>query len=490
VRLATRVRAHPWLGPGLLYLALAALTRVAAYDKPLNRDAANYLYVGRLLWHGTMPYKSAATNKGPVSYAFFGLIDVSLGPRVVLVRLTLLAFVVLASYAVAAYVESHAGRAAGIAAGSALAAVAAVSAWQGDDVNAEQYGIALMAGAWALATRPSRRAAVAAGGVLGLAFAANPLFGIVAPLVAFELWRAAPEDRIGRLAAGVAAGAGVVVVAVIFIVAGGAWDGFHDQVLSDDLFSAPHGTGIFSGGQFDVQNAFDVPAGALYWLGIVAAAVAARRRELRAPALACIVWIVLVWLKTEAQSYSFVHHFYIALPAIAAAVGLALSTFWAQAPVARAALVAVVLAVPVFDYVVGPQFRQLSVAAELRPERYDHLGPNWRLAKPVSAFVDRHTRPSDPVFAAGSDPEVYWLARRTAPTRYFDNFLPLRSRAAKAERTRALEHNPPAAIVAMSDGVANEDLARLRPFMDAHHYVEAFEQEGARVWLRPDRSGP
>jgi hypothetical protein len=38
--------------------------------------------------------------------------------------------------------------------------------------------------------------------------------------------------------------------------------------------------------------------------------------------------------------------------------------------------------------------------------------------------------------------------------------------------------------------VANEDLARLRPFMDAHHYVEAFEQEGARVWLRPDRSGP
>jgi hypothetical protein len=484
------MRARPWLMAGLLYLGLAAVTRVASYEKPLNRDAANYLYVGRLLWHGVMPYKSAATNKGPVTYAFFGLVDVALGPRVVLVRLTLLAFVVIAAYAVAAYVERYAGRGAGIAAGCSLAALAAISAWQGDDVNLEQYGIALMAGSWALATRPSRRAAVASGGALGLAFAANPLFGIVAPLVAIELLRSAPRDRVGRLALGTAAGVAVVALALLFIVAGGAWSSFHDQVLSDDLFSAPHGTGVFSSGQFYLHNLLDVPAGALYWLGAGAAAVAARRRDLRWPALACLVWIVLVWLKTEAQSYVFVHHFYIALPAICAALGLALSSLWTGAPLARAGLAAVVLVVPVVNYVVGPQFQQLSVRAELRPELYDHLGPNWRLAKPIAKFVDQHTRPTDRIFVTGSDPEVYWLARRRAPTRYFDNFLPLRSKAAMGERQLALGENPPAAIVAMGDPVAQDDLRRLQPYMREHQYVPAFGPEGTGVWLRPDRNGP
>jgi hypothetical protein len=474
----------------MLYLGLAAVTRVASYGKPLNRDAANYLYVGRLLWHGVMPYKSAATNKGPVTYAFFGLVDVALGPRAVLVRLTLLVFVVVAAYAVAAYVERYAGRAAGLAAGCSLAALAAISAWQGDDVNLEQYGIALMAGSWALATRPSRRAAIAAGGVLGLAVAANPLFGIVAPLIAIELVRSGREDRIGRLVAGTAAGAIVVALGVLFVVAGGAWSSFHDQVLSDDLFSAPHGTGIFSSGQFDVHNLFDVPSGALYWLGIVAAAVAARRADLRWPALACALWIVLVWIKTEAQSYAFVHHFYIVLPAICVAIGLALSSVWSGTWRARVGLVAAVLAVPIIGYVVGPQFQQLSVAADLRPELYDHVGANWRIAKPIAKFVDEHTLATDRIFAAGSDPEVYWLARRRAPTRYFDNFLPLRSKAAMTERQLALDENPPAAIVAMGDRVAQDDLRRLQPYMREHGYVPAYGPDGAGVWLRPDRNGP
>lgn len=485
-----RLRAHPTLAAGLLYLGLAAATRFASYTQPLNRDGANYLFVGRLLWHGTMPYKSAATNKGPVTYAFFGLVDVALGPREVLVRLTLLAFVVVAAYAVAAYVEHYAGRGAGVVAGAALASLAAVLTWQGADINLEQYGIALMAGSWVLATRPTLRAAIAAGVVIGVAFAANPLFGIIAPILAFELLRSAPTQRIARLLA--AAGSAIVVVALaaLFIIAGGAWSSFHEQVLSDDLFSAPNGTGIFSHGQLTFQNVFDVPAGTLYWLGIVAAGVAARRRELRAPALACAVWIVLVWLKTEAQSYSFVHHYYIALPAITAALGLALSTVRGQTPGMRVGLAAVVLAVPAFNYVIGPQFRETAVAGDRRPEIYETLGANWRLAKPVSAFIDQHTRPSDRIFVAGSDPEVYWLARRTAPTRYFDFFLPVRSAKAADERMRALEHNPPAAIAAMGDAFTQPDVERLTPFIAAHGYVQAFEQEGARVWLLPGRASP
>jgi hypothetical protein len=89
----------------------------------------------------------------------------------------------------------------------------------------------------------------------------------------------------------------------------------------------------------------------------------------------------------------------------------------------------------------------------------------------------------------GADPEVYWLAGRRAPTRYFDYYLPVRDAGAAAERMRALEHAPPAAIGALPDGDATADLPAIQPFIDAHGYRLAFDREGAKVWLRPG-AGP
>jgi hypothetical protein len=466
----------------LLFAALAAVTRAASYGMPLERDTANYLYVGRLLWHGTMPYASAATNKAPLTYVLFGFVDLVGGPHPLVTRLLLLAFVVAACVAVADYVEHYAGRPAGIAAGVALALLAAASPLQGDDPNLEQFGIALMAGSWALATRPTHRAAAASGLVLGVAVAANPLLGVAAPFVGWELLRTR------RLLVGAAAGVGVVVLTVAFLLAGGAWSAFHEQVLSDDLFSRPGGSGLLSGGQLGWQNAFDVPGGALYWFGVAAALVAASRRQLRAPAIACLIWIALVWLKTELQSYAFPHHFYVAMPAIVVAFGLACSVIWGAARRAQVGLVCLLLAAPTVAYVIGPQFRLLDVPADRRWEAIG-FGANWRLAKPVSQFIAERTRSSDTIFMVGADPEVYWLARRRAPTRYFDYYLPLRSPRAAAERMRALEHNPPAAIGALPDGDANADLPAIQPFITAHRYRLAFDSEGAKVWLRPGVAG-
>jgi hypothetical protein len=471
---------RPRLADGLLYLAIAALTRVASYGMPLERDTANYLYVGRLLWHGTMPYKSAATNKAPITYLFFGFVDLVGGPHPLFVRLVLLAFVVGACVAVAAYVEGYAGRAAGLAAGVALAVLAAADPIQGVDPNLEQFGIALMAGSWALAAQPSRRAAVASGLVLGVAVCANPLLGVAAPFVGWELLRRR------QLLIGVCAGLAVVAVTALFLVAGGAWGGFHEQVLSDDLYSRPGGTGLLSSGQLGWQNAFDVPSGALYWLGVVAALVAASRRALRVPALACLGWIALVWLKTELQSYAFPHHYYIATPAIVVAFGLACSVIWGAGRNARVGLVCVLLVVPTFTYVIGPQFRLLDVPPDHRWEAMG-AGANWRLAAPVSRFISTHTTASDKIFMIGADPEVYWLANRRSPTRYFDYYVPLRSPGAAAERMRALEHNPPAAIGALPAGDTDADLPAIQPFITAHGYRVAYDSEGAKVWLRPDR---
>jgi hypothetical protein len=142
--------------------------------------------------------------------------------------------------------------------------------------------------------------------------------------------------------------------------------------------------------------------------------------------------------------------------------------------------------VPTFTYVIDPQFRLLDVPPDHRWEAMG-AGANWRLAAPVSRFISTHTTASDKIFMIGADPEVYWLANRRSPTRYFDYYVQLRSPGAAAERMRALEHNPPAAIGALPAGDTDADLPAIQPFITAHGYRVAYDSEGAKVWLRPDR---
>ena len=138
-----------------------------------------------------MPYKDGADNKGPLTFLLFAVIRLVSGTSVVLVRLTLLLFVVAASLALAVLVAHYAGRCAGFCGGGCCSPRwSSMQPWEGDDPNTEQYGVAFMVGAWALATRPSRRAAVASGAVLAGGVAINALFGLAAPFVVYELVRA------------------------------------------------------------------------------------------------------------------------------------------------------------------------------------------------------------------------------------------------------------------------------------------------------------
>jgi hypothetical protein len=134
--------------------------------------------------------------------------------------------------------------------------------------------------------------------------------------------------------------------------------------------------------------------------------------------------------------------------------------------------------------VAGPQFRELRVAGHERWAVDGQSSDDWGLSYPVAAFIEHNTRPGDRIFMAGANPEVYWLSRRRAPTRYFSYFIPLRDAAAARERMAALARNPPAAIGAMVNGDAQADLPVLQPFIDAHRYRLAFELDGAKVWLR------
>jgi hypothetical protein len=471
-----------------LFAVVIAATRPASFQKPIERDTGQLLYVGHLVAHGATPYVDAAFNKGPLAFLTFAVIDSVTFTKVVLVRLVLVGFAALAALGIATAVGRRGGRAAGLLAGLTLALLAATAPLQGDDPNTEQFGIAFLAGAWGMAALPGTLSAAGAGLAMAAGAAFNPLFAGVAPAVALELLASSREERGRRVVVAIAAGVALLAALALWLATAGALDDmWHEVVGRGGIIRHTGGTATVdpslraTGLGGTLQKWFDAPAGALYWMGAIGAVIALRRPRLRVTAAGALLWIVLVWLRAELQSYTFAHHFYIALPGIAAGIATGVASVWPHDVRDRFALSALVLALPFVVYVGSPQLRQV----ELSPDRRWSLETNedWSLAYPVAQFIDEHTGPGARVLMTGSHPEVNWIAHRRAPTRYFDFFPVLADQAARRSRLRDLEAHPPAAIGVMPDADAHSDFDTLRAYADKHRYVIALQLAGAQVWL-------
>jgi hypothetical protein len=184
-RLADR---HPVAFALVVFAALVAVTRPASFQKPIERDTGQLLYVGHPVAYGATPYADAAFNKGPLSFLLFALIDSVTFTKVVLVRAVLVAFATIAAFGVAVAVERRAGRSVGLLAGLTFALLAAAGPLQGDDRNTEQFGVAFLAGSWALATLPGALSAAGCGLAMAAGVALNPLFAVVAPAIGLSSW--------------------------------------------------------------------------------------------------------------------------------------------------------------------------------------------------------------------------------------------------------------------------------------------------------------
>jgi hypothetical protein len=135
--------------------------------------------------------------------------------------------------------------------------------------------------------------------------------------------------------------------------------------------------------------------------------------------------------------------------------------------------------VPVCTLVLVPQLSHVRKS----PKSLSKL-PEAVEAYPVAAFLKSHTSESDRVLVSGYHDEVYWLADRRAPTRFFDVFGLNADRSYLGERRADLDAHPPAAVIVMD----RADLARdgdLRDFIADEHYTPAYDARGARVLLRP-----
>jgi hypothetical protein len=498
---------HPALGGLALFGAVAAACRPASFRTPIGRDTGAYLYVGDVILHGGTPYVDAANNKGPLTYVLFAAIDAVGGTSVVFVRLVLLAFAAVAALALAGYFEVFAGRAAAVLAGVTLAALQSAEAFQGDDPNSEQFALAPMAVAWWLATRPQRWAAVAAGACVAAAVAMNPALVVLAPFVAWELWRSRREGRAGRFAS--AAGGAVAVIGplVLWLGLAGALPAMWEQLgtQSTGVLSAtqphPGGGALFgAGGQLadvaagvprlagilgrafahrDLHHLTDVPAPGLWLAGIVGCLVALRDPRLRRIALPALGWIVFSWLRVKLTRYEYPHHYAPALVGIAAGIAAGTAALWRPGALNRGALSALVLAAPVWAFVLDPQWQGLAIP----PQDRSAPGNQYGHVYPVSHWLRDNTPANARIYVVGAQAEVYWLADRRASTPYFDEFAVIYRPAAAARRSRDLHAHPPDYVVATFQDVPSPELQSI---MDRLHYRLVYtDPVGGRAWTRP-----
>jgi hypothetical protein len=474
---------HPVVVSLLLYGVVAALLRPATWYTPLFEDPAQNLYVGQALFDGGTPYVDAANNKGPLTFVLYGFLGLLVGTSNVLLKFTVVLVTAVAALLVAGYVSRYAGRAVGLLAGLAFALFSSTADLLGYEPMTEVYGMVPMTAAWYLASRGGARSAAGAGVCAAIATLMNPAFGIIVPIAGLELWRRGRRN--GTLAElfawAVVGGSAVLSVVLFWLGLAGAIDDMLTQVLGHitsnvDAAGAPADSQGFSSDTSELYRFVTTPAGGLWIAAAIGAILAWRTPGLRPLAIPSLLWLGLTFVRVKVADYELFHQFYLAMPGIALGLAAGIASLWGPAMRNRVAIAALVLAAPVTTLVLGPQWRSLQLPAS---ERFGD--PAYAVAEPVADFIRENTAPEDRIFVGGHNAQVYWLADRKAPTRFFDSFPVAQEAKYKRERDRALSDDPPKAIVIMPgtppDTVLRNLISRLR-------YQLAFEERGARVFLR------
>ena len=461
----------------LAIAVVAAVARASSYHVPLNRDTGQLLYGGDVILEGGTPYTDAALNKGPAAYLLFALVRAVSGRSEVVVRLTLLVTVIVAAIAIAACLRRVAGRDAGLLGGLLFAVLAPCAGFQGDDPNLPQYAVAPMAVALALAVRGGWVASAGAGVATALTGLLSPAFLIplVPALLVIGLWHGR-ETYLRRVGIAVASAAVVGAAVLAWLALSGAIDDLLVQVPG--LQEAPRTERFFS-----LRRLLEVPDRGLWIAGLVGASVALREPSLRLPAMAAVMWIVLSWARLKIGDYivndsEYPHHAYPAIVGIVLGLALGIASLWPPSSWGRAALAALVLVAPVTTSVASPQ-----IDAFKRPPHERGIGSEaWGASYKLAGFIDDRTRPNDSLFVAASNPELYWLADRRAPTRFFETFSLGADASYARQRAQELRRAPPRAIAVVTGNSLDPVLQEL---VREKGYRLALNVSEGRVWLRP-----
>jgi hypothetical protein len=467
-----------------LATAIAVGSRPAAWRRPLSRDVAQYLYAGSVVARGGVPYRDIALNKGPLTFGIYALARRAAGTSSVRVRLVLLPFDV-AALAAFRGVMGRTAPAQARAATATLALLSSASAFEGDEPNTEVLGSApALAACWA-ALHDGPASALAAGTLWGASVLVNPAFAFAGAPLGLALRRGGGgRERPALAALGLT---GALLAGLLPLQRRGALRDLRHQVGSPLALAS--GDGWKQNTRYrrarDREFLLDLPARPLWAGGALGGLAALGPRRTRPAAIGATLWTAAAWARVKGVAYAFDHHYYPALPGLAAGLVLGAEALAGPLRVRPAVLTAVAVAPFGLRLTVLPQIR----AARLAPWRRPGVRPMDAMAYPAAEYLRTHSRPGDRVFVPGSEPAVLWLADRRAPSRFFDYYPLFHHPPYLAERGEELLRNPPEFICAMPDAETIRPDPHHDALMRRHYYLRVWIVEGVTIWRLAERPG-
>jgi hypothetical protein len=447
------MRGLPWAALAWAVVAAGATALVAPFEPNLLEEGI-LLHIAQRIAHGERLYRDVLAFTGPLPFEALALLFRAFGESLWVGR-AVVALLQGAATAAAFSVARRAG--AGAFAHAAAAAYALAPLWLFPLFGIFYYTtvafqLSVLA-IWAAlhGERSARWGFVAGLGVAAVALCKQPIGVALAAFTALAILTG--RDRAARIAAFAAGGVVLAIATIAALFAAGTLPAaLHALVVLptslEETFEAPF-PNLWPPGEFSpvvaksqtfylpyfyvlTQGLFVEPgwrimlaSQALYALPIAALAATALRRA-RAP-LPTAVWLhaalLLTWLTNLYPRTDWGHLVHVLPPAIAQLCLVLPRGAPARAQRRGAALasVAIVLLLALGSGWALWQIRRAAdpdVLAKRVPVRPVSLGLRGPPVRRVIDFLDRHTRPGDPIFVARAEPLLYFATGTRNPTPY------------------------------------------------------------------------
>jgi len=479
----------------ILTAAFVVACRIRLLDVPLERDEGEYAYVAQQWLQGVPPFVSIYHVKLPGIHAAYALVELVFGQTLRGVHLGLL-FVNVATLAVVFAIARRLFDAFAAAVAAAAFAILSLSLeLNGFSANAEHFVLlpALLGLLVLLAARGSPRRRVlllAAGLLLGLGYTIKQqgLFFVLAGAGVVAYAPRAERPRRGRALAGDAGAFALgavlplAVLCALFLGLGlferfwwWTWvyprhyvtqvslaDAWNNFVLS--FHPAGERTGVF--------DPF-WPLLALAALGLVSRVAAQRGRE----GFFAGTLLVFSLAAVSAGFHFFPHYWLLAAPALALLAGAGAHAIGSR--LGRAAASAV--AVAVLGFAVWVERAYLFTMDPVAVSRAAFGGNPFPESLEIARYLEAHTAPEDRIAVLGSEPQIYFYARRRAATGYVYTYEMMREhphvREFQEEMAREIEAARPKFVVLVNIVASWQPSRLLEPDLFVFEWAQRYLRE-------------
>ena len=423
----------PWILFLLLaILLLTAAVRIRLVDVPLERDEGEYAYAGQLILQGDPPYRHVYNMKMPGVYALYALIEAAFGETRQAVHIGLLIVNAVTILLVFLLADRLYGQTAGLAAAAAFALLSLGRPVQGISANAEHFVLPFAIGGILLLIRSEKRPGlwpVPAGGMLlGIAFltkqhgAAFILFAgsylLVAGLRHRPLQWKALAEKCALFLAGVLLPFGLTC---LILWRAGVFERFWFWTFE---YAREYASGLpLSDGWHNLKGRATLLVGAapLLW-GLAGLGVTAWvwNRKARQQSAFTAGFAAFSFLAVCPGLYFRPHYFVLALPAVGLLTGVATGSleglFAGAGRPGRAVSFLVIAGSILQGAYLQRDFLFFSDPVTVCRATYG-LNP-FPEALEIARYISGHTTPEDRIAVIGSEPEIYFYARRRSATGY------------------------------------------------------------------------